>query len=93
MVPVFEEAAFALEVGKISAPVQSQFGWHVIKLEERRTQQPPALAEVREQIINALSRDKRNELVRSVREGAKVEITAEPTIEPSVEPAKEEPKK
>jgi peptidyl-prolyl cis-trans isomerase C len=93
MVGAFEEAAFALEVGKISAPVQTQFGWHVIKLEERRTQQPPALDEVREQIINALSRDKRNELVRSVREGAKVEITAEPTIEPTAEPAKEEPKK
>ncbi|MEX0851993.1 MAG: peptidylprolyl isomerase, partial [Bauldia sp.] len=42
----FEEAAFALEVGAYTrTPVQSQFGWHVIKVEEKRKQPPPTFAE------------------------------------------------
>lgn len=59
MVPEFEQAAFALEPGAISEPVQTQFGWHVIKLEERRALTPPAFeqvaAELREQVGRELA--------------------------------------
>ena len=51
MVPEFEKAAFALEVGKYTKePVQSQFGWHVIKVEDKRAKQPPAFDEVKDQV-------------------------------------------
>lgn len=51
MVPEFAAAAFAMKPGDISeSPVQTQFGWHVIKVEDRRQSQPPALDEVRDQL-------------------------------------------
>ena len=50
MVPEFDKAAFALEVGKYTKePVQTQFGWHVIKVEDKRAKQPPAFDEVKDQ--------------------------------------------
>ena len=50
MVPPFEEAAFGLEVGKISDPVQSQFGWHLIKVEEKRQSAPPTIEQATPQL-------------------------------------------
>ncbi len=50
MVPEFEAAVAALQPGEVSAPIESQFGWHVIRLNEVREQQPPALEEVRAEI-------------------------------------------
>lgn len=47
MVPEFEEAVVALEPGSVSAPVETQFGWHVIKLNETRIQEAPTLEDVR----------------------------------------------
>ncbi|MGB5863349.1 MAG: peptidylprolyl isomerase [Sulfitobacter sp.] len=47
MVPEFEEAVVALEPGAVSAPVETQFGWHVIKLNETRIQEAPTLEDVR----------------------------------------------
>ncbi|MEO5755872.1 MAG: peptidylprolyl isomerase [Mesorhizobium sp.] len=75
MVPEFDKAAFALEVGKYTKePVQSQFGWHVIKLEDKRTKQPPAFDDVKDQAKQAVIRDKYFALVKSLRGAAKVEI-------------------
>ena len=54
MVQPFEEAAFALEEGAVSAPVQSQFGWHIIRLDEKRQSAPPAFEQVAPQIQNQL---------------------------------------
>lgn len=55
MVQPFEEAAYALaNPGDISAPVQSQFGWHIIRLEEKRQSAPPALEQVAPQIQQQL---------------------------------------
>jgi len=50
MVPEFETAAFALEPGQISEPIQSQFGWHIIKLEEKRQSAPPPFEQMQQQL-------------------------------------------
>src|SRR5690606_36565284 len=57
MVPPFEEAAFKFEVGQFTTePVQTQFGWHVIKVEDKRKQPAPEPAEVQDQIRQELVR-------------------------------------
>lgn len=75
MVPAFEEAAFKLEPGKVSAPVKSQFGFHIIKLEEKRTRPVPPFEQVRPQIENYVVRTSQQELVMKLRGDAKVERT------------------
>jgi peptidyl-prolyl cis-trans isomerase C len=76
MVPEFEKAAFALDVGAYSKqPVQSQFGFHVIKVEDKRAQQPPAFDQVKDQIRSLLLRENYFALVKSLRGAAKVDIT------------------
>ncbi len=78
MVPPFEEAAFALEPGAVTqAPVQSEFGWHVIKLEDKRTSQPPALAEIEGELRNHLLRGKFEAALAALREKYPVEIVGQ----------------
>lgn len=75
MVPEFAEAAFALDAGNYSEkPVQSQFGWHVIMVEDRRTQEPLAYDDVEGELQSAVSRETVREMVAKMREGAEVEI-------------------
>jgi peptidyl-prolyl cis-trans isomerase C len=50
MVPEFEAAAFSLEVGKVSEPVKSQFGWHIIKVEEKRQSAPQPYEQMQQQL-------------------------------------------
>ena len=73
MVPEFSAAAFKLKEGEIAdAPVKSQFGWHVIKVDKIR-QQTQNLEEVREQIVNDISQEIVNGEVVKLRQTAKVE--------------------
>jgi len=75
MVKEFAEAAFAMKVDEFSqAPVKSQFGFHIIKLEERRTQPAPTLESQREQIRAELSEEMIQALVANLRKEAKVEV-------------------
>ena len=98
MVPEFETAAFALDVGAYTKePVQSQFGFHVIKVEDKRSQQPPAFDQVKEQVRSLVFRDKYLEMVKELRSQAQVEITdpalktGVEAIEKTEEPAAEKP--
>ncbi|MEO0635597.1 MAG: peptidylprolyl isomerase [Pseudomonadota bacterium] len=77
MVPAFEEAAFALEAGTYTTdPVQTQFGFHVIKVEENRPVPVPPLAQVEAQIRQQLLQQRYVEAVRELREATEIEIVA-----------------
>jgi len=78
MVPEFAEAAFALKPGELSAPVKSQFGWHIIKLEERRMKPVPAFEQVKDRIAQALAGKSQNDYLTKLRSEAKIVKTEEP---------------
>lgn len=74
MVPEFAEAAFALQPGESTQqPVQTQFGWHVIKVEDRKAGEAPSFEDAREELKAEMSRDVGIAFVQELREGAKVE--------------------
>src|ERR1700754_4010625 len=73
MVPEFSAVALSLEPGKISDPVKSQFGWHIIKVEEKRNRKPPEFDQVKGQIETYVVRKAQAEYVGKLRDGAKIE--------------------
>ncbi len=82
MVKEFSDAAFKLEPGQISDPVKSQFGWHIIKVEEKRTKPAPQFAEVQDQIGNYLTQRAQQAMLMSLREKAKI-VQADKPAEPA----------
>jgi peptidyl-prolyl cis-trans isomerase C len=99
MVPEFSEAAFKLEKGKVSDPVKSQFGWHIIKVEDRRTKPVPAFEQVRGQLESFVARKAQSDLVAKLRSSAKIERASAPAPAaaaappPAVPPAANAPTK
>ncbi len=73
MVPEFANIAFQMSPGQVSNPIRTQFGWHVIKLEDRRNRPVPEFDKVRPQIETFLVRRGQTELIGQLREKAKIE--------------------
>lgn len=88
MVPEFAEAAFKLDKGQISDPVKTQFGWHIIKVEDTRTKPAPAYDEVKDQVETFVVRKAQAELVQKLRTESKIErLDKKPDAKPA-EPEK-----
>ena len=74
MVPEFSAAAFEMRPGDVTkSPVKTQFGWHVIKIEDRRTQEAPSYAQAEGQMREQVQEQLKQEYVSELREKAKVE--------------------
>ncbi|MEM9031705.1 MAG: peptidylprolyl isomerase [Pseudomonadota bacterium] len=84
MVPEFEAAVIALEPGAISQPVQTQFGWHVIQLNEVRQKDTPTLDDVREELIQQLQRETVDQILATATDGAEISRVEEGEIDPAV---------
>ncbi len=76
MVPEFSQAAFAMEAGSHSSePVKSQFGYHVILVEDKRQTAPPALAMIEVKLREQMTAEMVDQEVKSLREGAAIEVS------------------
>ena len=84
MVPEFQAAVEALEVGAISGPVQTQFGWHVIILNEKRAKEAPSLDAVRAEIEAQLSQLAVSQKIDELTNAAAVTRTAKEEVDTSV---------
>jgi len=74
MVPEFDKVVFELKKGDISEPVKTQFGWHVIKIEDKRDSKPPAFDTVKGRLIAGMVSQKAVEVITALRTSAKIEI-------------------
>jgi peptidyl-prolyl cis-trans isomerase C len=100
MVPEFSKAAFALKKDEISAPVKSQFGWHVIQVEDKRVKPFPPFDAVKDQIERFVSQKAQADYIMKLRADAKIVKTEAPKVEakpdagkPAAEKPAETPKK
>ena len=84
MVPEFANAAFALQPGQLSpAPVQSPFGWHIIKVEERRRATARPFDDVKQEIREAMLQEEVTAVVQRIRGAAQVERLDQPPAPPA----------
>jgi peptidyl-prolyl cis-trans isomerase C len=88
MVPEFAEVAFKLDKGQLSDPVKTQFGWHIIKVEDKRIKPTPTFEQVKPQIENYVAHRAQAELVENLRKAATVERLDKPAApSPALNPA------
>ncbi|MEP3787098.1 peptidylprolyl isomerase [Ascidiaceihabitans sp.] len=84
MVPSFEAAVVALESGAISDPVETQFGWHVIQLNETRTKDAPKFKDVREELLAEVRRTKLENVIAEMEKAADVDRSGADGIDPTI---------
>lgn len=91
MIPAFSQVAFALEPGTYSkTPVQTEFGWHVIKVEDRRIGEPPPFEQVQGQLQQQMAMELRTAYVEQLREQAEIERLYQPA-QPEQSPGAADP--
>jgi len=73
MVPEFDAVVFKMIAGQVSEPIKTNFGWHIIKLEDRRRKEPPSFDTVKATIMNSLAVRKAQEKAAELREKASVD--------------------
>jgi peptidyl-prolyl cis-trans isomerase C len=83
MVPEFSEVAFKMYPGQVSNPVKTQFGWHIIKVEDKRTRAMPEFDKVKDQIATYVARKAQTEFIAHLRETAKIERLDRPATPPA----------
>jgi peptidyl-prolyl cis-trans isomerase C len=83
MVPEFEATVLNLNNGEVSAPVQTQFGWHVVKRNDSRNKSIPGLEEVRGDLVNTLRSQNLEASITSITEAAEV-TKSEVEIDPAI---------
>lgn len=74
MVPEFSKTAFALKKGEVSAPVKSDFGWHIIKLEERRKVTPPTFEQMKEHLAQELGNKAVGDYINGLMKDEKITV-------------------
>jgi peptidyl-prolyl cis-trans isomerase C len=83
MVPEFADAAFKLEKGQLSEPVKSPFGWHIIRVEEKRTRPLPDYEQVKPQLESFVARKAQADYLTKLRDSAKLERLDKPADAPA----------
>lgn len=84
MVPEFEEAVKVLEVGEISPPVKTQFGWHVLVLTDTRQTEAPTLDDVREELANEIRQEAMKDMIEGVVADAEITRPEAGTFDPAL---------
>jgi peptidyl-prolyl cis-trans isomerase C len=84
MVPEFENAVIALEPGQVSEPVQTQFGWHLVKLNETREKEQPSLDELRGEIVAKLEEQAIQAALAELESAASVTRPEEGAFDPAL---------
>ena len=84
MVPEFEAAVVALEPGQVSDPVQTQFGWHLVKLNDKRQAEAPALESVQDEIAQTLRQQAVQQKVEELTAAAEIERPEIEDLDPAI---------
>jgi peptidyl-prolyl cis-trans isomerase C len=93
MVPEFSKVAFELNKGGISGPVKTQFGWHVLMVEDKRVKPPPTFEAVKDQLVNFVQRKAQADMIQKLRADAKIEMLYKTEDEKKPDAAKTDDKK